>query len=322
MVSAAPKLSILVVVYRMSRQAENTIRSLCAPYQRNVAEAAWEVVVVENDSDDVLGEERACAVANNVRYFFRTEPGQSPAPAVNFGRSKCRAGTLGIIIDGARMVTPRTVEYTLLGTRLDENALVVVPGYHLGDQPQHEATAHTAESERALLEKIQWLENGYRLFDISCWSGANASGFFHPFMECNCLFCPTASFDEIGGANEGFDLPGGGSLNLYLYRRLALLPQHRLVVLPGEGSFHQFHGGVTTAPADDLEDVLATHREQLARLLGHQYQAVRREPLLLGAVTSHALGFLKRSSERGLARFKRFAGENRVAWSDDATPTE
>jgi hypothetical protein len=152
-------------------------------------------------------------------------------------------------------------------------------------------------------------------------------------MESNCLFCPAESYRRIGGADERFDLPGGGSVNLYLYRRLALLPESRLFVLPGEGSFHQFHGGVTTKPATDLDAVLAEHRAQLAALLGRPFEAPKREPILFGAVTSWALPELGRSVERGLKRFSRLRGqagqtgqtgqaEPSPAWSDDEGPTE
>jgi hypothetical protein len=317
-----PFLSIVVVVHRMSRQAENTIFTFGPTYQRHVAADDYEIIVVENESSDVLGEARATAAAPNVRYFLRQEPGTSPAPALNFGVARARAKVVALVIDGARLVTPRVVEYARLGHRLDPHALVVVPGHHLGPAEQQSNPGYDENVEQALLASVDWRANGYRLFQISCLSSANRHGVFHPFMESNCLVCARDDYEVIGGADERFDLPGGGSVNLYLYRKLAMLPETRLVVLPGEGSFHQFHGGVTTTPAPDLEDVLLSHRTQLAALLGAPFEAPKREPLLLGAVTSWAAPTLRHSIERGLHRFTRFETQGLRAWSDDPDPTE
>ncbi|HEX7672447.1 MAG TPA: glycosyltransferase family A protein [Polyangiaceae bacterium] len=318
----APRLSIVIVAHRMSRQAENTLFTLSARYQRDVDEEDYEILFVENRSDDVLGEERARATGRNVRYFLRDEPGTSPAPALNFGVAQARAEAAGLLIDGARLVTPRVVSYALAATRMNPHALVVVPGYHLGTDEQHRNPEHDEAHEQALLAALDWKKNGYLLFEASVPSGANRHGVFHPFMESNCLFCSKESYERVGGADERFDLPGGGSVNLYLYRRLALLPESQLFILPGEGSFHQFHGGVTTKPAADLDAVLADHRAQLAAILGQPFESPKREPVLLGAVTSWALPAFRHSLERGVQRFSRFRAQGTAAWSDDPDPTE
>ena len=320
--SAGPRLSVVVVAFRMARQAENTLFTLSTRYQRGIADDDYEVIFVENASDDLLGEERALATGPNVRYFLRNEAGTSPAPALNFGVSQARAATVGLMIDGARLITPRVLAYALAARRMDEHAGVVVPGYHLGSDEQHNAPAHDEAAEQALLEGVSWRENGYRLFEVATPSGANRYGVFHPFMESNCLFCSVESYRRVGGADERFDLPGGGSVNLYLYRRIALLPESQLVVLPGEGSFHQFHGGITTRADPELGAVLAEHRAQLAAILGQPFEAPKREPILFGAVTSWALPALRHSVDRGLQRFARFRAQGNPAWVDDPAPTE
>jgi hypothetical protein len=111
-------------------------------------------------------------------------------------------------------------------------------------------------------------------------------------------------------------------VNLYLYRKLAMLTESRLVVLPGEGSFHQFHHGVTTTAALELDSVLASHKSQLAEVLGAPFEAPRREPMLLGAVTSFAQPVLRLSADRASQRFARFRAQGDAAWSDDPEPTE
>jgi hypothetical protein len=60
---------VVVVVYRMADQAERTLRSLGIGYQLDVAERDYEILVVENRSDRLLGEERARACGANVRYI-------------------------------------------------------------------------------------------------------------------------------------------------------------------------------------------------------------------------------------------------------------
>jgi hypothetical protein len=48
-----------------------------------------------------------------------------------------------------------------------------------------------------------------------------------------------------------------------MFRRLGLLEGSTLIVLPGEGSFHQYHGGVTTSEFQGLEREHASHSAQL-----------------------------------------------------------
>jgi hypothetical protein len=297
-VAAAPKISILVVIYRMSRQAENTLYSLSARFQRNVSEADYEIIAVENPSDDVLGEERARALGDNIEYFLRDEPAQSPVFALNFAYERSRAPLVGLIVDGARMVTPRTLEHALLAQRLVPHPLIAVPGYHLGPEEHHKnvSAGYDEKIEAGLLERIDWKNNGYDLFTIACFSGANAKGFMCPLLESNCLFCTREDFERIGRADERFDLPGGGSVNLHIYTKLAALPESRLIVLAGEGSFHQFHGGVTTTEIGDRDQVIASQREQLRTVNGGKFEGVHREPMVLGVIPSQAQEFMKQSA--------------------------
>ena len=127
-----PKLSIIVIVYRMSRQAMNTLYSLSAHYQRNVCEADYEVLVMENLSDDSLNASDITALGNNFRYFPRHETSASPVNAINEGFREAQASFIGLIIDGARIVTPRVVEYAIAVARTSENPLLATPTFNLG----------------------------------------------------------------------------------------------------------------------------------------------------------------------------------------------
>lgn len=294
---AAPKLSIVVIVYKMSRQAENTIYSLSPAHQLGVTAEDYEIVVIENESADMLGAERATALGPNIRYYARPNIGASPVAGIIFGVAATRAPILGLVIDGARMVTPRVVRYALDAFAITEHAMVNVPGYHLGTDEQHANPEHDEAAEQAMLDAVRWTEDGYRLFVVSSYfRGRHQHGYLMPVMESNCLFCSRADYDAIGGADIRFDMPGGGMVNLDLYRQLAMLPHTELFALPGEGTFHQYHGGVTTTADEGREDMLHAFREQYRELRGTNYRMVEREPRLLGAVTGWALPMMKFSA--------------------------
>lgn len=312
-----PLLSIIVIAYAMPRQALNTLKSLAPDYQRGVDAAEYEVILVENRSQQIMDTAAIAQLPGNFRYFLRDESGVSPAAAINLGFQEARGQYIGLMIDGARMLTPGVIHNVLQAFHLNNNAMVCVPGYNLGETEQqfHITQGYSQEKEQALLKAIDWPSDGYRLFDISCLSGANPHGIFHPLMECNCLFASARIFQELGGADERFNLPGGGALNLYLYRRVALHPHTQSFVLAGEGSFHQLHGGVTTSEVTEREAILRRQSEQLVELLGEPYRSPTVQPILLGTISPQAFRYLQFSVERGIERMQRLAarGENMYA---------
>lgn len=312
-------LSIIVIAYDMPRQAFNTLKSLYPGYQEGVAAEDYEVILVENRSRRTMDAAAVAALPGNFRYFLRDEPGVSPAAAINFGFSQARGSYIGLMIDGARMLTPGVVRHALMAFRLSGDAMVVVPGYHLGENEQqyHLTHGYSEEVEQRLLDDIDWQRNGYRLFDISCLSGANPNGIFHPFMECNCLFASVQIFREIGQADERFDLPGGGALNLYIYRQVAMHPRTSCFMLAGEGSFHQLHGGVTTSEVAQRNAILRRQNEQLTELLGQPFRSPTIEPILLGRVPAQALRYLHYSVERGMHRMARCAERREEMYADE-----
>jgi len=318
-----PKISVVVIVYKMPRQALNTIYSLSIHHQKNVNETDYEIIVVENSSSKNLDEQEVTTIGKNIHYYQRQETSASPCRAINFGLGKSKGRSICLMIDGARMVTPRILEYALLAQHAEENSLLAIPGYNLGplEHQFHLDIGYDESAEQKLLAQVNWKINGYRLFDIANISGANDKGIFHPLLESNCMFSSAKNFERIGGANEEFDLPGGGSINLHMFRQLGMLKYCRhYFVTPGEGSFHQFHGGITTQQATDREEVLESHRKQLHSYWEDGFHALRREPLLLGAVGSHAQRYLHQSALMGKKRFNWITRGNnaRHPWLDDA----
>lgn len=317
--TTTPKASVIVISYRMAQQLENTLLTLTADYQRGVDIDDYEVIVIENSSSENLSPDIVASLPTNFRYVLREEQAVSPVFAVNDAFAMCRAPLIGLMIDGARMVSPGVIRSALDAYAISDQAIVAVPGYHLGEEEQHLVTGGQDQlaMETALLASVDWRNDGYELFAISTFSGANRQGYLNPIMECNCLFASAENYAAIGHANTQFQLPGGGSINLHMYRSLGTLPGSTFYVLPGEGSFHQYHGGVTTSSYEKREADIEQHRIQLHSFWPEGFHSLRREATLLGHVPSQALPFLLHSLQRNQKRYKRFASQGQDPWPDD-----
>jgi len=292
-------LSIVVVVHNMPNQAMKTLHSLSASYQEGVTPDEYEVIVVENKSENNLSEAALKALPSNFSYHLRVESEPSPVHAVNFGGNISQGENICIMIDGARMLTPGVVKNLIRGHRMESSAVVTVPGYHLGRQLQQNAVEHgyDTEQEAKLLDKIQWPQNGYGLFDIACFSGSCAAGIFRPNSESNCISVPRELWFELKGFDRRFTLPGGGLLNLDYYRRACEAPGCKHVILLGEGTFHQYHGGVTTGGTSRVkrELLLDQFKEQYSAFRGGAYQCPETKPVFLGELPQKAERFVRLS---------------------------
>jgi hypothetical protein len=297
----APVVSHVVIVHDMVRQAENTLRSMFSDYQRGIQPHQYEVIIVENESPNLMRREFISALPGNFRYYLRRNAEPSPGPAINFGVSKARGDNICIQIDGARMLTPGVMKNIILGHEISESAVVSIPGYHLGHELQQEAVAsgYDSASERRLLESINWPEEGYRLFEISCLNASSALGFFLPNSESNCISLPRRIWDELGGYDPRFDLRGGGLVNLDFYKRACEHPGVRHIILPGEGTFHQFHGGVTTGGQDMAarDAYIGASNAQYRELRGCEYENPRTTPIFLGEIREQVQRFVLYSAK-------------------------
>ncbi len=81
--SHTPKLSIIVVCYRMQEQIRNTIKSLSPDYQRGVNSRDYEVLLLENSSDQPMEQADIASLPDNFRHILRIESSVSPAAAIN-----------------------------------------------------------------------------------------------------------------------------------------------------------------------------------------------------------------------------------------------
>lgn len=297
-VDASPpiKISVIVIVYKMPEQARKTLQSLSTEYQQGVSADDYEIIVVENKSDQLLGAEAIRDIPGNYRYFLRDEKLPTPVFAINFGAAQARGTHIAVIIDGARMCTPGVLSYMIAAAKLSPNAVTAVPGYHLGPELQQVSIlkGYDEAAEAELLASIEWPSDGYRLFEIACLSGSCASGFFKPIGESNCFVVPRAVFDKLGGFDEGFTETGGGQVNLDFYKRAVELPETQLVILHGEGSFHQIHGGVTTGnQGPHRQQTMAAHFAQYGALRGEAYSPPGKRAIYLGAIPDNALKYIR-----------------------------
>lgn len=312
-----PLISIIVIIYKMRRQAERTLLTMFPDFQKDIKQSEYEVIVVENESTEMLDPNFIKNLPVNIKYFSRKETSVTPVAAINFAFEQCAGSFIGLILDGARMLSPKVLSYAKMAYLIHPESLVSVPGYHLGEKEQHLNTIEDIQKEVEWLNCSNWQKNGYELFNFAVFGGGNRFGFFHPFMESNCFFSSFNKFKLTGFADPSFDLPGGGALNLHMFRSIGLMPDTPYFLLYGEGTFHQSHGGVTTNNIQDREKLLAQTKAQLESKWHGGFHALRREPILLGTPHPYMMERLKVSSVAGLERFNRFIATGDNYWPDD-----
>ena len=78
-------------------------------------------------------------------------------------------------------------------------------------------------------------------------------------------------------------------------------------MLLGEGTFHQFHGGVSTGKDYDLlqESLVPEFRQQYVKIRRKEFSPPRKKPIVLGIVPESVQPFVKYSSEKVLNQSNR-----------------
>lgn len=268
------KLSIIVVAYNMRREIPRTLQALARDYQHGVGDLDYEVIVVDNGSSEPLDESSFPDIGAPVTLDYVDDAHPSPAGAINRAVAGARGELICLMIDGAHLLTPGVLQLALSAQRAFSEALVATRYFYMGPDEQNLSinAGYTKQVEDQLLARIDWPRDGYRLFEVGTplRAGARNITWFNRMFESNCLFLGKALFKAIGGADERFDMPGGGFLNLDLYKRACDAPGVTPVQLVGEGSFHQLHGGTTTNVS--MEQRMAQterYRQQYVEIRGH-----------------------------------------------------
>jgi len=298
-----PKLSLVVIVYNMAREAPRTLYSLSCDYQRGIDADDYEIIVVDNGSDQPLD----AALFKTLRgqfFYHRREPGEaSPARAINQGVAEARGELIGVSIDGARLCSPGLLSWALRAAEALAQPVVATLNWHLGPKPQNVSIAEGYDQtvEDRLLESIRWPADGYALHSISALGGSSRRGYFCPLSESNVIFMRRALFTRLRGYDPAFTSPGGGLVNLDFYKRACEHPDSELVVLLGEGSFHQLHGGIITNAGERKQARRARFDAEYRQLRGSDFRPPQREAVFMGSLPPAALGTLAWSVEQAQA---------------------
>jgi len=276
-------LSVVVVGYDMERELPRTLLSLSSAYQRDITEP-FEVIVVDNGSPVPV----AVSEPDDVVRVLRLEhAGVSPAPAVNAGLAASRGDWICVFIDGARLASPGLLAQSLRACREFERPVVGTFAYHLGPGLQQETMrqGYDREAEDRLLAGIDWTENGYRLFEIASLAASSSGAPSRLPAETNSLCMPRELWEELGGFDERFRAPGGGLVNLDAFARACALPGADVVMLLGEGTFHQIHGGIAT---NAERDPWAEFHDEYVSIRGHAFERPTGPFTTLGPATGRA----------------------------------
>lgn len=295
--TSQPVVSLVVIAYNMARELPRTLRSLSPAMQRGAGDIDYEIIIVDNGSESPVawpGDPRVTVVRI-------ADAQRSPAAAVNRGLAEARGALIGVMIDGARIASPGLISHAVRAALLHPRPVVATLGFHIGPDLQINSVraGYDQATEDALLREADWEDDGYRLFAISSFAGSSSDGWFMPIAESNALFMTASMWRELGGYDERFVLPRGGFVNLDAYARACSLPGARLVVLLGEGTFHQLH---TDVPPSVLESALEGFEAEYRDIRGRSFERPRPDTLYLGHVTPAIVPGIEWSARRAIEK--------------------
>ena len=261
----------------MPREAQRTLTSLSRGYQRGVETLSYEVLCVDNGSDPPIEAGWVEGFGPEFRLIRPDQPHPSPCGPLNGAARQAKGRHLAMMIDGAHVVSPGVLREAMAVIRSDPDAVVALRQWFIGgDQRWLAQQGYTQDMEGALFNAIKWPRDGYDLFRIGAPMDESPAHWFRGLSETNCLFMPTAVFNQIGGYDEDFDEPGAGLANLDLFKRATEAATGPVVCLIGEVSFHQFHGGTTTNVTDGEKDKLvARFQNTYERLRGRPFTGLK-----------------------------------------------
>lgn len=278
-------LSVIVIFFNMRREARRTLYSLTKTYQQNADSISYEVIAVDSGSKEPLGEDFVKSFGANFRYIYFDAPAPSPCKALNYGVHIARGRLVTLCIDGARILSPGILHYSMLASRIYENPFVYTLGMHIGHKPQNYLAEqnYSQEDEDKLMASVDWAQDGYSLFDISSLALSSGKGYFSKLPESNCVTMPRSIYRKVGGFDERFTSAGGGLTNLDFFNRVHELENIGPIMLLGEATFHQFHGGTATnVPQKDHP--WQKMEEEYRMIRGKPYNLFARRPVYFGSV--------------------------------------
>jgi Glycosyl transferase family 2 len=294
-------LSVVINFYNNRREAMNTLYSLTRAYQHDIRDLDYEIIAVDNGSSQPLSEGDVRAFGPQFHYRYVQTASISPARTINAACYEARGDCLLVVIDGAHILSPGILARASEAFVCFSAPFLATVPFHIGPKQQNQSVldGYNQRLEDELLKRSGWKQNGYRLYDIA-GSFADASmGWFGCLFESGCFGLRKTDFISLGGFDERFVARGGGLVNLDIFQRAVARQDMQYVMLLGEASFHQFHGGVASnAPA--TQHPWKEFHDEYVHIRGKPFARIPRRPFFFGNLPNEALGAARMSANHGL----------------------
>jgi glycosyltransferase involved in cell wall biosynthesis len=278
-------LSVIIIFYNMAREARRTLFSLSREYQRQTDHISYEVIVVDNGSPEPLERDWVDSLGDNFRYIYLNTNTISPCKALNYGVEVAKSNFIMLCIDGARILSPGILNYSMLATKLFGNPFIYTIGMHIGHKTQNYLAEENYNqlNEDKLLASFNWEKDGYVLFDVSSVALSSKRGYLSRVRETNCVTLLKSTYLEMEGFDEKFVSAGGGLANLDFFNRANQNKTISPVMLLGEATFHQFHGGTATnVPLKDHP--WERMAEEYQKIRDKPFETIFRFPVYFGEI--------------------------------------
>ena len=299
-------LSVVVNFFNNRREARNSLFSLTRGYQIDSGNIPYEVIAIDNGSTEPLSEADVRSFGSEFHYRYVPTRSVSPVEAINEAARAAAGDRLMILIDGAHIVTPRVLRLVYETFQRFRAPFIATVPFQLGPMKQNFSVqaGYNQQVEDELLGRSGWRDNGYRLYSAAASFADEGGGWYGQLFESGCFAMRKADYLAMGGFDERFQSPGGGLCNLDIFQRALARPELEYVVLLGEGTFHQVHGGVSTSVPMERHPWEAFH-EEFKRIRGRRFVRIPRRPVFVGETREEAAQaeeFSRRIGEETWAR--------------------